>query len=162
MSGPFTIGEADYDAEGSRIAPPAAPAGATAPTTEGVEGDAGAAPGAGAAAPAAAAAGEGDGDVALGDPGLALDPSVEVIDGPLALLDQAILLALCLDVKNHNPKVGSVCVPVSVHVQSRLSVNACARVRATRLRGGGSAGALGSLLAGPILVQLRRRCVALR
>ncbi len=38
-----------------------------------------------------------------GDPGLSLTENVE--DTPLSVLDQGIVLALCLDVKNHNPMV---------------------------------------------------------
>ncbi len=47
-----------------------------------------------------------DNAVTLGDPGVAADSVEDIDDGPLALLDQAIVLALCLDVKNHNPMDG--------------------------------------------------------
>ena len=42
-----------------------------------------------------------------GDPGMASAATLPVQDTPLAIIDQGIVLALCLDVKNHNPLVSA-------------------------------------------------------
>lgn len=49
-----------------------------------------------------ASGGAGAGPV-VGDPGLSVTD--DVVDSPLSVLDQGIVLALCLDIKNHNPLV---------------------------------------------------------
>jgi hypothetical protein len=71
----FTLGETDFAPDGSRIVAGGAP---SEPT---------------------------DNEPSVGDVGTVASLTTDVVDAPLSVLDQGIVLALCLDIKNHNPLV---------------------------------------------------------